>query len=691
MSVESVAAFVELLRESKLLDAAQLDELGHGGFDQFSHPRALADDLLQRGWITPFQADQLLEGQGKDLILGAYRVLERLGQGSTGHVFKARHQRMNRIVALKLIRSERLAEPDAVQRFHREVQAAAQLNHPNIVVAYDADQVGNTQFFAMEYVDGIDLAKVVKNYGPPSVPQACDYIRQVARGLQHAHDRGMVHRDIKPYNLLVTRTSNKKFPFAGGTVKILDMGLARLQQSQPSLSRPEFSVDAPAADNLQPPTPTPGTAEGGDTALTFEGALMGTPDYIAPEQALNSQLADIRADLYSLGCTFYFLLAGRPPFPGGSVMKKLLSHQQIEPTPIEELRPEVPKGVAAIVRKLMAKSPEDRFQTPAEVAGALEPFCRAEVDEQVILRGHSSWARSVAFSPDGRVLASGGGEGAVRLWQLSSSKAKSLGVLKGHTGHVYAVAFAPDGRTVASGSWDRTVRLWDLGDPGSSEPHEKAVLQGHANWVRAVAFAANGKLLASGGAEGVVRLWDVSGPKPREGVVLRGHVREVRSVAFSPDSLVLASGSWDKTLRIWYLAGEQPKEGEILKGHRDGVMSVAFSPNGKALVSGGHDKTVRVWRHEEGGWRERLTLKGHFAPVYSVAFAPDGKTLVSAGYDGQVILWSASSGRRLCKWSLPGPVYSAAYHPEARYLACGNDNGTVCILRMPILVSRNEK
>ena len=203
-----------------------------------------------------------------------------------GQVFKARNWKLGRIVALKLIRKERLDSPDAIRRFQREVRAAAALSHPNIVLAYDADQIGGTHLLVMECIEGAsDLAKLVKKNGPLPVAQACEYIRQAALGLQHAFERGLVHRDIKPANLLLTAD--------GKTVKILDMGLARLDQKA-------------------------GDGEASST-MTQEGAVMGTPDYIAPEQAMESHTVDIRADLYSLGCTFYYLLTAKVPFPGGTL------------------------------------------------------------------------------------------------------------------------------------------------------------------------------------------------------------------------------------------------------------------------------------------------------------------------------------------------------------------------------------
>jgi serine/threonine protein kinase/Leucine-rich repeat (LRR) protein len=338
MATDSLCSLVNDLGQCRLLEPAQLEELTRSLQARFPDPKALARELLRRGWLTPYQANQLLQGKGQELVLGSYILLERLGEGGMGQVFKARHRNLGRIVALKLIRKERLDNPAIVKRFQREVRAAAALSHANIVLAYDADEVNGTQILVMECVEGgTDLGRLLQKRGPLPVAQACDYVRQAALGLQHAHERGLVHRDIKPGNLLVTAD--------GKTVKVLDMGLARLEHR--------------------------GEASATSSTMTQEGAVMGTANYMAPEQARDSHHADIRADLYSLGCTLYYLLTGRVPFPTGSMAEKLLKHQFHEPPPLERLRPDVPPGVVAVVRKLMAKQPEHRYQTPAEAATAL--------------------------------------------------------------------------------------------------------------------------------------------------------------------------------------------------------------------------------------------------------------------------------------------------------------------------------
>ncbi len=312
MPIDNVDTFLDVLEDSLLLSSAQVEECLRERA-KFTDTKALAKHLLQRDWLTPFQVNNVLQGRAGELVLGQYVLLERVGQGGMGQVFKARHQVMGRVVALKVIKPEHLKNVDSVERFLREVRAAGKLKHTNIVTAYDANQFGNTHFLVMEFVEGIDLARLAKQQAMP-VAQACDFIRQAALGLQHAHDEGMVHRDIKPGNLLVEKRT--------GTLKILDMGLARLQVE-------------------------------GEEQLTVDGAVMGTADYMSPEQALGSHDVDGRADIYSLGCTLYFLLTRQPPFPGGTLAQKFRRHERDEPVALELLR--FPDAPAWPRRRLCAK------------------------------------------------------------------------------------------------------------------------------------------------------------------------------------------------------------------------------------------------------------------------------------------------------------------------------------------------
>ena len=335
-NMDSVPTLIDTMARCHLLEPSQLEEVQQRILPSHGDPRGLAAALLKRQWLTPFQINRLFAGRGPELLQGSYVLLERIGEGGMGQVFKARNWKLGHIVALKLVRKELLTNPTVVGRFRREIQATAQLDHPNLIRAFDADQTDDGLFIVMEYVEGIDLGRLVKEQGPVLPVQACNYIRQAALGLQHAHERGMVHRDIKPPNLL---RANQ-----GEVVKVLDLGLARLQ-------------DPAQALHMQS---SPG--------LTQLGIIVGTVDFIAPEQARDSRTVDIRADLYSLGCTFCFLLTGKVPYPGGTPTEKLIKHNVDPLPPLLEIAP----AVRAIVHKLMAKNPDVRYQTPAELAEALD-------------------------------------------------------------------------------------------------------------------------------------------------------------------------------------------------------------------------------------------------------------------------------------------------------------------------------
>ncbi|MBL8797326.1 MAG: serine/threonine protein kinase [Planctomycetia bacterium] len=339
MPFDSVAGLVEELRKTKLLKPAQIDETVRMLQPRFPSALGLAKELVRRGWLTVYQVNQLFQANGQPLILGPYQILDHLGKGGVSQVFKAWHTERDCLAALKVIHPHLLTNAEAVGRFQREMKAVTRLSHPNIVCAFEDSAIGEAHFFAMEFVQGTDLKKLLELSGPLPIAQACDFIRQAALGLEHAHKQGLVHRDIKPANLVQIE--------GGNVLKILDFGLARLH-----------------------------TTEGADpaTALTAQGAMIGTADYVAPEQARNARQADIRSDVYSLGCTFYHLLTGGPPFPGGSAMQKIHHHINREPTSVRLLRSETPAEVEAIVRRMLAKQPADRFQTPAEVAERLQPY-----------------------------------------------------------------------------------------------------------------------------------------------------------------------------------------------------------------------------------------------------------------------------------------------------------------------------
>ena len=337
--------FLANLRQSGLLEereiAAVADQL-----PEDAKSKHVARALMNRGLLTKFQAERLLSGRPTAFVLGQYRILDKLGRGGMGHVYKAEHRTMNRVVALKVLSPKLIQSDRAQDLFLREVRAVARLVHANIVTAFDANRMGDRYYLVLEYVNGPNLDQLVRQQGPLPVGVACDFVRQVALGLQYAHEQGMVHRDIKPANILIQKDART----GQGAVKISDFGLARLQEA-------DTTEDV-----------------GMGTILTKENTVMGTPDFLSPEQARNLHHVDIRSDLYSLGCTFYYLLTGKVPFPGGTTLEKLIRHTTEAPEPVDKLRPELPADVTTIVERLMAKDPGDRFQTPAQLAAALEPL-----------------------------------------------------------------------------------------------------------------------------------------------------------------------------------------------------------------------------------------------------------------------------------------------------------------------------
>jgi serine/threonine protein kinase/DNA-binding NarL/FixJ family response regulator len=299
---------------------------------------ALAEHLIATDKLTPFQAAAVRERRLEELVIGNYQVLDRLGAGGMGTVYKARHRRMKRVVAIKVLRRSAGQPESFLQRFQREVEAVARLSHPNIVLAHDADEAEVGHFLVMEFVNGRDLTAEVEGRGPLPVAEAVDAAVQAARALDYAHGQGIIHRDIKPANLL--RSAN-------GVIKVTDLGLARFN------------------DQLEQSTKA-------GTALTQAGTIMGTVDFMSPEQALGLTTIDHRADIYSLGCTLYYLLIGRPPFQGTTVMAVLLAHRDGPIPSLCAARGEIPAALNQVFQRMMAKKPEDRFASMAEVVRALE-------------------------------------------------------------------------------------------------------------------------------------------------------------------------------------------------------------------------------------------------------------------------------------------------------------------------------
>lgn len=337
----TAASFLAGVKQSGLIDPDRLDalvtEIHQAGID-CNDSMAIASALVDRKALTEWQSDKLLQGRHKGFILGRYRLLSLLGAGEMSAVYLAEHILMERRCAIKVLPANKVQDTSYLGRFHREARAVASMNHANIVRAYDVDKQTESgtdiHFLVMEYVEGRNIEQIVKEQGPLDYVSAVDYIRQAADGLGHAHQSGMVHRDVKPGNLLIDNT---------GVVKLLDLGLARFFK----------------------------TTDEESLTIKHDEKVLGTADYLAPEQAVDSHQVDARADIYSLGCTMYFALTGHPPFTDGTLVQRLLAHQTKTPPSVRYERPDIDDSLLEILDKMMAKKAADRYQTAAEVSEAL--------------------------------------------------------------------------------------------------------------------------------------------------------------------------------------------------------------------------------------------------------------------------------------------------------------------------------
>jgi WD40 repeat protein/tRNA A-37 threonylcarbamoyl transferase component Bud32 len=743
--------------------------------------RASATPLEQPTAVTEGISSQRVSESDTPPQNPRYRIIERIGVGGMGVVYKAQHLLMERTVALKVIHRRLTEKPALVERFRREVKAAAGLNHPNIVAAHDADQAGDQQILVMEYVQGITLDRVVKESGPLDPALACTLIRQAALGLQHAHERGLVHRDIKPQNLMVVAgeaataepsgsPATDDSPRTKHQVKILDFGLARLGQA--------------AADDLTDP-----------------GTIMGTPDFLAPEQADDPRRADIRADIYSLGCTLYFLLTGRSPFPEGNLMQKLKAHALREPQSLTDLCPTLPGGLATVVERMLAKDPAQRYQTPAEVAQALAPYAAGSIPKSPVRSGwHRAWRlmmagaaalvliaavmvyhiqtdqgdivietddpnvqvlikqddklvdildgkskqkvtlhtgeytlilagdaeglkvelpptfvlrrgdkkiitikrlppgeithwqahnrdTRVALAPDGKILASAGWDGIIKLWKVSDGK--ELRAWNAHSGTILSLGFSPDGKTLASGSWDHTLKWWDV---------ETGKLRGSIDFkkpgdVYCFSFATDSKALFAADDDNMSKgkLYHVN-LETKESKVLTNFDCAARNLILSPDKRTLAVTAFGSPrVFLWDTVTEK----EILQFEMENPLpcSVAFHPKDKLLAVGrGEDKgALGLW---DLSGKPKVTMEGLKQPVRDVAFSPDGKLLVSGGGvwhspqgTGEIKVWETHTGKELASLGKNfSCVCRVVVTPNGKTCFTGHGDGNIYKWRLPAAI-----
>jgi WD40 repeat protein len=634
-----------------------------------------------------------------ELVAGRYLVVSLLGRGGMGVVWRAVDQRLQREVAVKqLTLPDGLAEPlrgRLFARMEREAMAAARLKHPGIVTVYDqvSDEEG-LPWIVMEMVNGRSLEDLVAQEGRLPVAEVARIGLCMLASLKVAHAAGVVHRDVKPANVLLE----------GDRVVLTDFGIAAID---------------------------------GEAKLTHTGSLLGTPSYMSPEQVAATVVTSA-TDLWSLGATLYTAVEGRAPFQAATPSALFLAINQENPAPGEHAG-----ALGPLLDGLLRKDPVERltaeeadallnavtaehsFGGPGPVtrnddasvtsveqprrysrrtvltvavgtalgtAAAVPSAINALSDDHPkasvtkppaaarstpatpplprkarllsTLTGHKKDVYSVAFSPDGKILATGSTDKTVKLWNVADRTL--IATLTGHENSVFAVAFSPDGTTLATGSRDETIKLWSIADHTL-----KTTLTDHDNSVFAVAFSPDGTTLASGSSDKTVKLWDLPGNTL---ITLARHKDDVYSVAFSPDGATLATASIDKTVKLWSVAGHTLIT--TLTGYKNWVLAVAFSPDGTTLATGSGENTVKLWNTTSNALI--ATLTGHSDDVYALAYSPDGTILATASTDDRVKLWDTKT--RTLLTTLTGhsnDVYAVAYSSDGTTLATGSADDTV--------------
>jgi serine/threonine protein kinase len=560
-----------------------------------------------------------------------YEILGELGRGGMGVVYRAKHVKLNRVVALKMILAAEHAGPEELERFRTEAEAIARLNHPNIVQIFDIGELDGRPFFSLEYCSGGSLEGRLKN-GPLPPRQAAEIVETLAYAMQAAHDAGLIHRDLKPANVLL---------LADGTPKITDFGLAKKLEIEEGRTR--------------------------------TGAILGTPSYMAPEQAEGKKQVGPPADIYALGGILYRLLTAELPFHAATPLDTILKVLSAEVVPPRLINSKSPRDLETICLKCLRKQPGQRYASAADLAEDLRRFLDGRPIKARPMGTFEKawrWARTnptlaglLAATVVGMLvtmfqqyaLFSGVTQPKVNLaplprppdrpnllpkeaqpeppklprptWHLTRT-------LTGPSGRLWAVAFDPSGSRVAAAGEDGSIHFWNM---ATGERERR--LSGHDDTIHALAFSPDGRWLVSAGADQVAKVWDAA--VGRQDYTLQGHHQTVQAVAFDPTGRYLATGSRDRTTLLWDSSTWRPIV--KLQGHERGVNALSFNPEGTLLATAGDDRTIRIWNIPGGTLLH--TLKGHADRITDVTFVAGGKRLLSVGWDRKALEWDVAAGR----------------------------------------------
>lgn len=593
-----------------------------------SRSRSLSLDFLQPASDTAYLGR-----------LAHFDVMRVLGRGGMGIVLEAFDSKLQRNVALKVLDPEFASDEIARQRFCREARAAASITHENVVAVHQVEKSSEDglPYLVMQLIAGESLEQRLTREQQLPLREIVRIAMQAAHGLEAAHAQGLIHRDIKPGNILLEAPNDR--------VKLTDFGLARAAE---------------------------------DVKLTRTGFVSGTPLYMAPEQAMGEE-ADSRSDLFSLGAIMYEMCAGQPPFQGNSALAILKQIAETKHRPLHELNPAVPDWLAYAIDKLLAKKPADRIQSATHLAELLDfqwalmqttsedvpTVCQIEHERRI---RRNRWIAAGI----GAVFLSLGLVGGIFLANrpaaqaTASSSAEPVAVLSANAGTVWSLAFDRSSKMLAMAAEDGSVRLWDVPTKSVS-----ATFDAHKGIIWSMRFSRDeGEWLATAGDDALIKLWKTSQSEPFK---VFKHDNAVRGLAVSHDDKTLYAGDRDGGLRVWSVdSDESLKSAQQSKA----IYTVAISPNDETLATAGSDKVIRLWNAKT--LTQKLVLEGHAGQINGLAFNHDGSRLASVGWDKTVRIWDAGSGQVVKTWDgRSDDIWSVAYSPDGTRLATGGHDGAV--------------